>query len=56
MDSVERISNPHSPDGTLRDDVAEVVKMKSAELGIKANAAVIRASNEMTGHLIDIVV
>lgn len=35
--------------------VKSVVDMKSAEVGAKANVAVLKAANQMSAHLLDII-
>ena len=45
-----RISNPDTMVG-----VAEIVEMKQAEHGMRANVAVLKVANEMSEHLVDII-
>lgn len=47
--AADQISDPDTEAG-----IQEIVYMKQAEHGVKVNAAVLRAANEMSGHLIDI--
>ena len=49
--AVGRISDPAANSG-----IDEIVEMKRAEQGLKVNAAVIEASDKMTGLLIDMIV
>ena len=49
--AADRIADPDSAAG-----VEEIIEMKQAEQGIKINVAVIRAANDMSGSLINILV
>ena len=49
--AADRISDPDTVAG-----ITEIVEMKRAEHGAKVNAAVIRTANEMSKHLLNILV
>ena len=49
--AADRISDPDTEAG-----LEEIVQMKQAEQGAKVNVAVLRAANEMSDHLLDLLV
>ncbi len=50
-EAAHRIADPDTAAG-----VADIVQMKSAEHAVRVNTAVLKMANEMSGHLIDLLV